>query len=484
MTIIDILLSVHIIINVVIITTIIFYERKSPTASFAWIMACLFLPFVGVVFYVFLSQNIAKFKLRRFTKKEQKKLEKILKIQESKIRNNTNIEFTEIEKKWYSLILLNINYSQSIFNINNEVECYYNGQDLERELLYKIDTATKSIDFEYFIVHNDAEGMRIVEALMNAAKRGVKVRMILDAVGSKDVIRWEEENIRKAGIDLYIFFPPFLKRVNLKLNYRNHRKIMIVDKVAGYIGGFNIGERYVNKHPKYMYWRDTHIKITGDAVRELEKQFILDIRLTKDKNKETIRMDETLNKNGYRQNNIGMQIVSSGPDLSHEEIKHAFLRMITYAEKYIYIQTPYFIPDASTFEALQIAANSGLDVRIMIPTIKDHPFVGPSNRYYVGRLLSDGVKVYFYKKGFLHSKTIVVDDEVSAVGTANFDIRSFKLNFETTAFIYSEKTAVELREQFIKDIENSTEYTMAKYKKRHILTRMKESLCRLFSEIL
>jgi len=268
--------------------------------------------------------------------------------------------------------------------------------------------------------------------------------------------------------------------INFKLNFRNHRKLAIIDGKIGYIGGFNIGDEYLGKNHKFGYWRDTHLRIYGNAVRNLQTRFILDWN-------QASRNDilyEDRYYIGAPAGEVGVQIVSSGPDSDWEQIKYGYIKMILSAKEFIYIQTPYFIPDDSLMDALRIAALSGVRIKIMIPNKPDHPFVYWATLSYSGELLHAGAEIYIYQNGFLHAKTIIVDGKISSVGTANIDVRSFRLNFEVNAFLYDKDIARKLVDEFQHDISLSTQMTDKLYAKRSLGIRFKESVSRLLSPIL
>ena len=271
----------------------------------------------------------------------------------------------------------------------------------------------------------------------------------------------------------------------LNMNFRNHRKIVVIDNNVGFVGGFNVGDEYLGKDSKFGYWRDTHIKFTGSAVNDLNLRFLADWRYA---TKEEVSLEEIFeaNEENSNSNNVGMQIVSSGPNLSDKyEIKMAYLKMIQKAKKYLYIQSPYLIIDNSISDSLKLAAASGVDVKIMIPGKGDHPFVYWANLVYAGDLIKEGIRVFHYdKNAFLHAKTVVIDDEVCSIGTANMDTRSFELNFEVSSFIYSEKIAKEQKYEFENDMKMCEELTLEKYQNRSRIVKIKESLSRLFSDVL
>jgi len=273
--------------------------------------------------------------------------------------------------------------------------------------------------------------------------------------------------------------------LDLRGNYRNHRKIVVIDGVTGFVGGFNIGNEYLGLEKKMGYWRDTHLKIVGSAAYELQHRFLLDWRASSN---EELLIDDTKLNHYFptisQKSGAGIQIVSSGPDNINQQIKQGFLRMINTAEDYILIQSPYFVPDESILEALKIALLSGIDVRIMIPNKPDHIFIYWVTLAYVGELIEYGAKIFIYENGFLHAKTIVVDDSVCSVGSCNFDIRSFRLNFETNAFIYDRKVAIHLKNIFVEDIKKCTYYNKELYRNRSRRVKIKESISRLFSPLL
>jgi cardiolipin synthase A/B len=329
-------------------------------------------------------------------------------------------------------------------------------------------------------VRSDKLGERLADVLIRKAHEGVKVRFLYDDMGSRSIKKSYVRKLIEAGVEIEAFFPSFIPKINLKLNHRNHRKLAIIDGQVGYIGGFNIGDEYLGEDQKFGYWRDTHLRITGEAVRAMQTRFILDWN-------QASRHDIEYEDRYYLSEpvgNVGMQIVSSGPDSEWEQIKHGYIKMILSAKKYVYIQTPYFIPDESLADALKVAVLSGVDVRIMIPNKPDHPFVYWATYSNVGELIKAGAQVYIYQNGFLHAKTIVVDDKIASVGTANIDVRSFRLNFEVNAFLYDQNTAGVLKEKFEEDILLSTQLSHNLYLQRSNWIRFKESISRLISPIL
>src|SRR5690625_5857745 len=299
-------------------------------------------------------------------------------------------------------------------------------------------------------------------------------------MGSRSLNRKFIRRLEETNIQVGAFFPPKIPKVNFKINFRNHRKLAIIDGEIGYIGGFNIGDEYLGKSDKFGYWRDTHLRVRGDAVKTMQTRFILDWNQA---SRNHIDYNEKYFIGGEI-GDVGVQIVSSGPDQEWEQIKYGYIKMILTAKEYVYIQTPYFIPDDSLMDALRIAALSGVKIKVMIPNKPDHLFVYWATFSIVGELLSEGAEVYLYQNGFLHAKTIVVDGKVSSVGTANIDVRSFRLNFEVNAFLYDVDIAHQLVEAFQQDINLSTQMTKSLYEQRSIGIKFKESISRLIGPIL
>ena len=309
------------------------------------------------------------------------------------------------------------------------------------------------------------------------------MRILYDSMGCRTMGKRVWKRLSREGIQIGEFFPALLRRLQLRINYRNHRKIVVIDGRTAFVGGFNVGREYVGLDPKFGYWRDTHLKMQGSAVLSLHIRFILDWNYATKQNlfEEDRYFQETEGKILGRE---AVQIISSGPDSKEQNIRNTYLKMISKARKNIYIQTPYFVPDESVLDAIKIAAMSGVDVRVMIPCKPDHPFVYWATYSYVGDLLEAGAKCYTYDRGFLHAKGMSVDGLVSCYGTANMDIRSFKLNFEVNAVIYSVRVSEKLEEIFREDLKHCTQITPYSYGQRSYLIRVKEQFSRLFSPLL
>lgn len=470
------------IINILLVFTVIFAERKSPSATLAWVMVLTFIPIVGFIFYIVFNQNFSRSKINRLTENEKYAVSNALKTQIKEL-DDENYEFSSpTTKNWKHLIKLNQVYGHAFYTENNTAELITDGVILQNKLAADIKNAKEFINVEYYIIKNDFVGRQLIDMLTKKAEEGVKVRLLMDALGSRQINDFVLRNFRKAGGKVGYYFKPKFKLFGIKFNYRNHRKIVVIDGKVGYTGGYNVAREYIGRKKCFGYWRDTHVRIQGDAVLELNGRFVMDWRFTTKEKLEIIPKGFTQQKND---GNIGIQIVSCGPESPAVEVKRAMMRMITYAEKKVFLQTPYFVPDASIFESLKMAAQSGVDVRVMIPCKPDHIFVYWATYSYVGELLRSGGRVFIYDDGFLHAKTMVVDGEVGTIGSTNFDNRSFRLNFETNAFLFDKDFAKKMENAFENDLLlHGHELTYEDYKRRGIIVKFKEAVSRLLSDIL
>ncbi|MBF0714628.1 cardiolipin synthase [Gemella sp. GH3] len=477
-------LSIFYAINTLIVLTIIFLESQKASSSWAWILVLLLIPYLGLILYLILGRPIYREKIFPYSKQEK------IEFQKSLLETSTPYNISKEEDVKYrnrNLIALNYHSDQSFLSENNKISIITSGDEKFKLLFEDIRNAKEYIHIQYYILKKDNIGKELFDLLIQKLNENVKVYILYDDIGSRTLNKYTLKKLIDAGAKVKSFFKSSLPLINLRMNYRNHRKIVVIDGKIGYTGGFNVGDEYLGKDRKLGYWRDTHIRIVGDAVATLNFRFIDDwnSQVLRKKQNELIDLNEKHLYN-YEKNtgNIPIQVVTSGPDDKLEQIKYGYLHMINRARQYIYIQTPYFIPDESVIDALKMAILSGIDVRIMIPSIPDHILVRWGNYSYVGELANVGAKIYEYKKGFLHAKTIIIDDEVTSVGSANFDNRSFKLNFEINTFIYDKETTQKFRNIFNNDIRNSKLLTKEKYNNRKLTIKFKEALARLISPIL
>lgn len=474
------ILAFIIISNIGLALTIIFLERKDATSTWAWIMVLMFIPIAGFFFYLIFGRKISNKHIFTWETKSKLGVKRSTQAQLRALEEDTFIFKHQELKEYKDLLYMHLRNDDAIFTQDNKVDIYTDGQEKFRALIKDLQKATDHIHMLYYIIRYDGLGKQIADVLIKKANEGVEVRVLYDDMGSRTLSRKFIKRIRHAGGQVEAFFPPKIPKINLKINHRNHRKLTIIDGKIGYIGGFNIGDEYLGKNKKFGYWRDTHLRILGSAVNHMQTRFILDWNQA---SRHDILYDDRFYA-AVSAGDVGMQIVTSGPDSEWQQIKNGFIKMIMSAKKYIYIQTPYFIPDESLADALRIACLSGINVKIMIPNKPDHPFVYWATLSYIGDLLKAGAEVYIYQNGFLHAKTIVVDGKIASVGTANIDVRSFKLNFEGNAFLYDSAVAQDLATSYMKDISLSTQMTKKLYEKRSFGIRFKESISRLLSPIL
>ena len=469
------------VVNLLTMAFMIFKEKRSTNSIIAWILILYLAPYVGFIVFILIGRKMNNANMFGFKNAELNTFKSYVNKNEEK--NKYNKESLYEKNKDMILALEAMDYSP--YRNDNNVSMYSDGKLFFNELLESLKKAKKSINIEFYIFKNDDIGTKILNVLEEKAKEGVEVRLLYDSVGSRSLNRNVLNKLINEGGKVGEFFPSWLKFININMYFRNHRKIVVIDNNVGFVGGFNVGDEYLGKDSKFGYWRDTHIKFTGSAVNDLNLRFLADWRYA---TKEEVSLEEIFeaNEENSNSNNVGMQIVSSGPNLSDKyEIKMAYLKMIQKAKKYLYIQSPYLIIDNSISDSLKLAAASGVDVKIMIPGKGDHPFVYWANLVYAGDLIKEGIRVFHYdKNAFLHAKTVVIDDEVCSIGTANMDTRSFELNFEVSSFIYSEKIAKEQKYEFENDMKMCEELTLEKYQNRSRIVKIKESLSRLFSDVL
>ncbi|OPA77863.1 cardiolipin synthase [Paenibacillus selenitireducens] len=470
------------VINLILAIAVIFIERRNVGTTWAWLMVFLFLPGVGFIFYLLFGQNISKRKIYKIRKDQHEQIEQIVRMQQERFRGG-NFVFREPEALSYQdMIYMNLTSANALYSQDNDITVYTDGDEKFDALIESIAQAEHHVHLMYYIVRDDNLGRRLVQALTEKARENVQVRFMYDDIGSAGLKTTLFEELVQAGGKVAAFFPSRIPYINFRLNYRNHRKLAIIDGKIGYIGGFNVGDEYLGLDKRFGYWRDTHLKMEGSSVFQMQAQFILDWELasTERLRDVSIYFPDNLQFNGCE----GAQIVASGPNTEQEQIRNAYIKMINAAKHTLYLQTPYFVPDDSVMNALKMATLSGVDVRIMIPAVPDHKTVYMASYSYLGELLALGAKCYLYQKGFLHAKTMVADGKVATVGTANMDIRSFKLNFEVNAFIYGGKTPAQLQEIFQEDLRDASRLSFKEYQARSRMQKIGESLTRLISPIL
>ncbi|GHP13396.1 cardiolipin synthase [Lentilactobacillus fungorum] len=481
----SLLFNIVVVVNAVLAIFTVFREKRDIAAIWAWLLVLVFLPLVGFIAYAFLGRKLPRNRLFKLHKHVQMQLDERLNEQRKQLGHNAKTSADEVVQRSRTAVDMFMTTDAAFLSRQNKVHIFTNGNDLFHRVIEDIEGAKKSIHIEFYTFYNDQIGKEILNLLVQKAKQGVEVRVIYDSWGSMGTTRKFFQPLVDAGGFAYPFLNTRSVLLDFRINFRDHRKIIVVDGTIGYTGGFNIGDQYLGRKKKFGNWRDTHIRIIGSGVFGLQARFILDWNATSPRD----QIDEEEVEAKYfpvttTKGNVNMQIVSSGPDSDLQQIKMGYIKLITMATDYCWIQSPYLIPDDSVLDALRIAAMSGVDVRIMVPSMPDHPFVYRATQYYARQLADDGVKIYFYNDGFIHSKTMVIDDEIASVGSANLDYRSFKLNFEINSFIYDQKFSIDMRNIFLNDIDNSTLQTPELFNQQSLWLKFKQTFSRLLSPIL
>lgn len=474
-------LIILLIINTLAAIFTVFREPRPVSTIWAWLLVLILLPGFGFIIYYFVGRKLSSQNIFRIKNQEVYGMTGLkAKYLDSDQKHK---EMAKFPKEVQKMIRLLYNSDHSIRTDNNQVQIFTDGQEKIDQLVKDIYAAKDSVHVQYYILTDDETGIKLVDALVDRAEAGLEVKLLTDAIGSRLLSKKSIRRMQAAGVQFESFFSKSpLLIVNFRLNWRNHRKIVVIDGFIGYVGGFNIADEYVGKGPLGL-WRDTHLRIQGDAVKTLQSRFMIDWFASKKASPKDF--DREYFPEPQVEGTTPMQIVSSGPDEELDQIKMGYLQMIHMAEKHIYIQSPYFIPDEAVFEAIQLAATSGVEVHIMIPFKPDHPFVYRASEYYAKQLLQNGVRIHKYREdSFLHAKTICVDGKVASVGTANFDIRSFALNFEVNAFIYDEEVVGKLEAIFEEDMKVSINADKEHFAKQTLWKKFRQSFSRLFSPIL
>lgn len=460
---------------ITVLTTLItvLLDNRQPTKTMAWVLVLVFLPVIGIAFYYFFGRNTRK---ERYISQQSM----------NQLTKRSMLGFVEqqgliLPPEHEVLIKLFAGQNWALPFKNNETDIFTNGADFLMSLLHDIGQAQRHIHLESYIICDDPAGRLLADALIDKAKAGVEVRLIYDDVGCWHTPNAFFERMRTAGIDVHAFMPVKFPAFTSKVNYRNHRKLCVIDGTAGYIGGMNIALRYIKGGQEQ--WRDTHLRIRGGAVYGIQRAFLVDWYFVD----RTLLSDRKYypEPDGTISNNCIMQIVTSSPISPWPEIMQGYVRILLEAKHYVYMETPYFLPTEPVLFAMRTAALAGIDVRLIIPMHSDAKFVEYASRSFVQEAHEAGVKVYLYKAGFNHSKLLVSDDSLSTCGSANIDFRSFDNNFEGNAFIYDRDMALRMKDIFNSDMERSVTYgEYVSTRKLSFARRLGESLIRLFAPLM
>ena len=461
--------------TLVSVISVLLLENRNPAKSLSWVLVLLFIPIIGLFFYLVFGQNLRKKKL--ISKKS------IRRLTDRPVAsfNINELDATLFDSNQLNLIKLLYKNSEAAGYAFNKIEILSNGESTFDAVFDAIRNAKDHVHIEFFIFADDKISNQLRELLILKAKEGVSVRMIYDYWGSFDLSKRYLKSLRDAGVSVQSFLP-FRFRFHFsksKINYRNHRKLVIIDGEIGFTGGLNVADRYIYGDTLGR-WRDTFIRIEGAAVHGLQLLFLVDWYFVDRK----VLVHPRYFPEPQKYDDNLVQIVSSGPDSDWEAIMQGIASAIMTAKKYVYIHSPYYMPTDILSSCIEMAALSGVDVRLMIPIKSDSKFSYASTSSYLGQALESGVRIFRYRNGFLHSKAIVVDDFISIVGSCNIDERSFTQNFEANAFIYEQKTALKLKALFMKDIENCEELTLDIWTNRQKRQKLKESFARLFSPLM
>ena len=488
MTLVNILYLIYFILAIYTSATII-YRRSDPTKSLSWIIVILLIPYVGLLLYLFFGQNYRKRKI--FTRKgatDERVKRELAGRQIRELKNNPDILPEEI-REHYKQIMLNLQGNKGFLGANVEIIPFFKGKEALSAMYEAIAGAKKHIHLQSYIIEDDNTGRRFKDLLIQKAKEGIEVRVMYDDVGCWKLSKRFRNDLINAGVELLNFAPVTVLTPISKMNYRNHRKILVVDGEIGFIGGVNIAERY-NSGGAFSEWRDAHIKIVGESVASLQSSFLMDRYFTVNRQFRKKRKRyypqifpekvENINTRGT----IYSQIITSGPDSDWASIMQCYLAAMSGAKKSICIVTPYFTPNESILDAIKIAALGGVEVSIMLPERSDTKLAHWSTLSYASELLEAGVKVYLFGKGFNHAKLISVDGEFCIIGSANMDNRSLQHNFEITGIIYNSEIAKIVERRFKHDVEHCKTLASSKWAKRSVKNKMKESFARLWSPLL
>ncbi|MDE6114970.1 MAG: cardiolipin synthase [Muribaculum sp.] len=458
--------------TIISLVAVVLSENRNPVKSLAWITVLLMVPVFGVVLYIFFGRSLKN--TRMITRRNRRRLRKKESFRSVDVSKLTLSTASRQQIKMAKTI------TGSIYYPGNKVEIFTDGHSKFDALIADMESAKEYIHLQYYIFTDDNTGTRVAETLMRKAREGVKVRVIYDHIGSINTKSKFFRRMTEAGVAVYPFFRVTFPVFATRINWRNHRKIAIIDGKVGYIGGMNIADRYING-VAYGIWRDTHLRITGPAVGGLQYSFAIDWNFMGQP-----LLEESADTSIHNEPHFtaGIQMMTSGPTSTWSNIAMVFQKAIANAKRCVFLQTPYFLPTESLLRTLQAVALAKVDVRIMLPAKSDSAILTYASRSYIRECLLSGIKVYLYEGGMLHAKTVLVDDEFVSVGSTNFDFRSFEHNFESNVFIYSQEINRQMREIFLEDLTQCVRISPSEWNKRPRWQKIKESIFRLLSPVL
>lgn len=456
-------------------------QNRNPVNTLSWIIVLIAIPFMGLVLYFLFGQKITKrWVFKRIRNKEIVQMNRISENQLKELQNVNKVEDKYLYE-YYKLMSLLLRNNSSFLSSNNHLQIFHQGKTVYNTLIRDIGNAKKFIHIQYYLMDDGKVADELTNKLIEKKQEGLEIIIILDGIGSRHLSDRYFKKMRENGIEVLLFRPVRFPNFAHKINNRNHRKIVVIDGEIGYTGGINLSDKYLIEYGKDGFWRDTHLRIHGDSVKMLEAIFLIDrYTLTNHIFKDLSPFFPDIQTHPGSH----MQIASSNPESGTPNILQAFFMAINSAKRNIRLISPYFIPDESLMMALITAASGGVKVEIILPGIIDSKFVQYSARSYIMQLLRNGIQVYFYEKGFVHAKILLIDDLLSIVGTANFDYRSLYQNFEINALIYDKDTTLELIDQFEIDKNDSEKIILSKWRKRPVNQKIFESLARLYAPLI
>lgn len=478
------------IICVVLVCFRIIYDTQSFSKTLAYLLLVILLPLFGIIFYLSFGINYRK---RKMYSKKLIKDDELSATLRDVVLDYSKATYDEVKtsvEEYKKLINMITTDTLSSISTHNQVHLLLNGEQKFSEVIKVLQRAKHHIHIEYYIFENDEIGNQIVDVLVQKAQEGVEVRFIYDDYGSRAVRRHLLKRLKDAGVNVFPFHRVIFIYLANRLNYRNHRKIIIVDGEEAFVGGINVSDKYINSPDNdQMYWRDTHLHIKGQAVYFLQHTFLCDWNFCANEHLVPTldyfpTPEDFESKDAALKRDKVVQIVASGPDSRVPTILYSLLQAINLAKEEVLITTPYFIPGESMMDALVVAALGGVKVKLLVPGVSDSNLVNAAARSYYNDLLEAGVEIYVYQKGFVHAKTLVVDDQLAVVGTANMDYRSFDLNFEVNAIVYNEETATELSAAFYQDLKGADKIDPKEWLNRSKGIQLLERTARLVSPLL
>lgn len=467
------ILTVLYVMTILAVVVVVLSENRNPVKSMAWVLVLVLLPFLGLLIYLIFGRSLKGMGL--MSRSHLRELRRL-----SDLPEVVDTEYPLSDESRQIISLVNKLSGRHLF-MGNDIEMFTTGRAKFDAMMRDIENAHDFIYLQYFIIENDTVGRQLIELLMLKARQGVKVKVLYDYVGSFYMRPQVLKRMREAGIEVHPFLELTLTKFAFRINWRNHRKVVVIDGMVGYVGGMNIADRYVIGDKKQLPWRDTHLRLKGEAVAALQYSFAVDWDFTTHEllTNPTMHFDQHPATRDYL-----VQMVSSGPTSRWNNISLVFLRAITLAKHSVFIQTPYFLPSDSLLKAMQTAALSGIDVRLMIPRKPDSVMLRLATGSYIKECLQAGIKIYFYEPAMMHAKVIIVDDEFVTTGSTNFDFRSFEHNFEFNALVYSKQFNQQMKAVFEDDLEQCSKVSLGKWKQRPLIQKALESVIRLMSPIL